>query len=128
MNEANNSKSAKRKWNIFNYSSKSTYDATNEITYKTEILLSNLCDYNYAYILVRGDVTVIAALATQVAFKNCAPFTKCTSKIDETKIDDAENLDLAMPRYNLIKYSSNYSERMGSFFLKIKQLILIVTL
>ena len=128
MTEAHNSKSAKRKWNIFNYNSKSTYDATNEITYKTEILLSNLCDYNYAYILVRGDVTVIAALATQVAFKNCAPFTKCTSKIDETKIDDAENLDLAMPRYNLIKYSSNYSERMGSFFLKIKQLILIVTL
>ena len=90
--------------------------------FNTKVLKYNLCDYNDAYSLVT------AALATQVAFKNCAPFTKCTSKIDETKIDDAENLDLVMPRYNLIKYSSNYSERMGSFFLKIKQLILIVTL
>ena len=35
----------------------------NEIIYNTEILRSNLCDYNDAYVLVRGDITVIAALA-----------------------------------------------------------------
>ena len=42
---------------------------------------------------------------TQVAFKNCAPFTKCFTKIDETTIDDAEDLYSVMPMHNLIKYS-----------------------
>ena len=46
----------------------------------------NLCDYNDAYILARVDITVIAALAVQEAFKNCAPFTKYITSIDE---DDA---------------------------------------
>ena len=55
----------------------------NEIMLNTKVLKSNLCDYNNAYILVR------AALATQVAFKNCAPFTKCITNIDGTTIDDA---------------------------------------
>ena len=48
LNEANDSKLVTRKWNIVNDSSKSNYDATNEITYNTEILESNLRDYNDA--------------------------------------------------------------------------------
>ena len=102
MNEANDSKFVTRKWNIVNENSKSNYDVTNEITYSTEILKSNLNDYNDAYILVRGDITVVAAPSTQVAFKNCTPFTKCVTKIDETTIDDAEDLDSVMPMCNLI--------------------------
>ena len=47
-----------------------------------EVLKSNICDYNDAYILVRGNITVVAALTTQVAFKNCALFNKCITKID----------------------------------------------
>ena len=86
-NEINDSKFVTRKWNNVNDNSKSSYDATNEITYNTEILKSNLCDYNNVYILVRGDITVVAVLATQVAFKNCAPFSKCITKIDETITD-----------------------------------------
>ena len=82
----------------------------------TIILKSNLCGYNDAYILVTGDITVIAARATWVAFKNCAPFTKCKTKIDGTTIDDGEDLDLVMPMYNLIEYSSNYSETTGSLW------------
>ena len=62
---------------------------------------SSLCDYNNAYILVKGDVTVRTAPATQVAFKKCAPFTKCIIKIDGAKIDDAEDLDLVMQMYSL---------------------------
>ena len=54
----------------------------------TEVLKSNICDYNDAYILVKDDITVTVTLATQVAFKNCAPFTKCTTKIDWATIDD----------------------------------------
>ena len=37
-------------------------------------------------------------------------------KIDETTIDDAEDLDLVMPMYNLIKYSSNHSETTESLW------------
>ena len=37
----------------------------------------------------------------QTLFKNWAPFIKCIIKIDETKIDYAEDLDLVMPMYNL---------------------------
>ena len=105
-----------RKWNIVNYQSNANYGVGNEIIYNTEILKSNLCDYNDAYILVRGDTTVPGAPETQLAFTNCAPFTKCITKIDGTRIDDAENLDLVMPMYNLIEYSSNYSEKTGSLW------------
>ena len=96
LNEAKDSKFATRKWNIFNGQSNANYDIRNEIIYNTEVLKSNLCDYNDAYILVRGGITVKAAPVTQVAFKNCAPFTKCITKIDGPTIDDAEGLDLIM--------------------------------
>ena len=85
-----------------------------------QVLKSNICDYNDTYILVRGDITITAAGATQVAFKNCAPFTKCITKIDGTTIDDAEDLDLVMPMYNLIEYSSNYSETIGRLWFYLK--------
>ena len=68
LNEAKDSEFVTRKWNIVNDDSKSNYDATNEITYNTKILKSKLYDYNSACILVRGDITVLAALATKVAF------------------------------------------------------------
>ena len=48
LNEANDSKFVTRKWNIVNDNSKSNYDATNEIIYKTEVLNPYLCDYNDA--------------------------------------------------------------------------------
>ena len=77
LNDANNSKFMARKWNIVNDNLNSNCATANEITYNTEILISYLCEYKDAYILVTGDITVLAAPATQVAFKNCAPFTKC---------------------------------------------------
>ena len=104
LSEANDSKFVTRKWNIVNNNSKLNYNVTNEIIYNTEILKSNLCDYNDAYILVRGDITVVAAP------------TKCITKIDETTIDDAEDLDLVIPMYNLIEHSPNYSETTGSLW------------
>ena len=51
-----------------------------------------------------------------MAFENCAPFTKCITKIDRTTIDDAEDLDLVMPMYNLREYGSIYSEATGSLW------------
>ena len=98
-----------RKLNIINDQLNSNYNVGNEIIYNTEVLKSNLCDYNDAYILLRGDITVIRHHVTQLVFKNCATFTKCITKINGKTIDDAENLDLVMPMFNLIEYSSNYS-------------------
>ena len=57
---------------------------------------------------------------TQVAFKNCAPFTKCFTKIDETTIDDAEDLYSVMPMHNLIKYSWDYFETTRSLWFNSK--------
>ena len=94
FNESNDSKFLIIKWNIVNDQSDATYDIGSEIIYDTKVLKSNLCDYNDASILVRGDITVTAAPATQVSFENCAPFTKCITKIDGRTIDDAEDLDL----------------------------------
>ena len=69
LNEANDSKFATKKWNIANNNSKRKYDVGSEIIYNTEVLKSNLCDYNNAYILVRGNITITEHQATQVAFK-----------------------------------------------------------
>ena len=70
------------------------YDVRNEIIYKTEVLTSNLCNYNNPYISIRCDITVTAAPVTQVLFKDCAPFTKCITKTEGITIDNAEDLDL----------------------------------
>ena len=61
---------------------------------------------NDAYVLVRGYIlTTTHNIPTQGPFKNCAPFTKSITKIDEIKIDDVRDLDLVMAMYNLIEYS-----------------------
>ena len=84
------------------------------------MLRSNLCDYVDSYILVKGAITITGARANAhtrqaderdkaVAFKNCAPFTKCISRINNTAIDHAHNIDIVMPMFNLIEYSNNYS-------------------
>ena len=68
-NEAKDSKFVTRKWNIANFSSKANYDVANEITYNLEVLKSNLCDFNDAYILERDSITIIGHQVTQAAFK-----------------------------------------------------------
>ena len=117
LNEESDSKSVTRKRDIVNNQSNANYDGGNEIIYNTEVLKSNLCDQNDDYILVRGDITTEMYNNTiPVAFKNCTLLTKCIIKIDGTTIDDAEDLDLVMSMYNLIKYSSNYFHRTGTLW------------
>ena len=72
MNDASDSKLVRRNWNIVNDESNANYYVGKEIIYKTEVLKSNLCDYNDVYILVRGGITAVAAPASQVSFENCA--------------------------------------------------------
>ena len=100
-----------RLWNTSN----ANFSEGNEIIYSTEVLKSNLCDCNDPYILGRGDISIIGYV-TQVAFKNCVPFTTCITKIDGTIIGDAEDLELVMPMYNLLEYSLNYSDKKGSLW------------
>ena len=52
LNEEYITKLITRKWNVVNDNSKTNYDATNENTYNTDILKSNLCDYNDSYIFL----------------------------------------------------------------------------
>ena len=51
-----------------------------------------------------------------VTFKNCAPFTNCISKINNTQVDNAKDIDIVMPMYNLIEYSHNYAKTTGSLW------------
>ena len=82
------------------------------------MLRSSLCDYSDAYILVKGNLSVSntagAAAANntnkKLIFKNCAPFTNCLTKINNTQIDNTEYIDMVMPMHNLIEYSDNYSK------------------
>ena len=52
----------------------------------------------------------------EITFKNCAPFTKCISRINNTDIDNAQDIDIVMPMYNLIEYSDNSSTTSGSLW------------
>ena len=110
LDEANDLKFVARKWNIVNDQSNANYGIESEIIYNAEVSRFNLCDYNNACILVRGDITFRAAPETQIAFKTWTPFTKCITNIDGTAIDYAEDFDIVMPMYNLIEYMWNYSE------------------
>ena len=63
---------------------------------------------------------------TSVAFKHCSRFNKCITKIDKTAKNDAEDLNLVLPVYNMIEYSSNHlkQQEFYGFIEKTKQLIL----
>ena len=92
--------------------------------FKTTMLKSSLCDYSDAYVHVKGAITVnnTAAAANnnntnkKVIFKNCAPFTICISKINDTQVGNAKDIDIVMPMYNLIEYSDNCSKKSGSLW------------
>ena len=108
------------------------------------MLRSDLCDFSDAYIVVKGNITVtkktfadddidapnntaanVTATNTannnafgdkKLVFKNNAPFINCISKINGAKIDNAEDLDVVMPMYNLLEYSKNYRKTSSSLW------------
>ena len=110
-----------------NDESRGTYNVNGQIKFKTTMLKSSLCDYSDAYNLVKGTITIAGAGADAAArqaderdkgviFKNCAPFINCTSEINNTQVDNARDIDIAMPMYNLIEYSDNYLKTSGSLW------------
>ena len=92
-----NSKFATKKWCVIYSESKGNYSHENPIKLLTSSLESNLCDYSDAYILVTRDVTVTPNnAATQVVFKNCAPFENCRTEINDTFVDYANFVNITM--------------------------------
>ena len=94
-----------------NDDTKDEYSPNKQIRFKTAMLRSSFCDYSDACILVIGNTSVnndagAGAAANninkKVIFKNCTPFTYCISKINNTQIDNAQNIDIVMPIYNLV--------------------------
>ena len=99
--------------------SQGTCNANNDIKSKTSMIRSNLYDYSDAYIHVKGTAIVPNTAAAdapvsntnkKVIFKSCAPFTSFITLINNTQVEDAQEIDIVMPMYNLIKYSDAYSK------------------
>ena len=105
-----------------------TYNENKSTRFKTSMLRSNLCDYSDAYILVKGTITVTAPGNNNDAnnirdkrnipliLKNNAPFVSCITRINGGLIEDANDLDIVIPLYNLLEYSKNYRKTIGSLY------------
>ena len=105
-----------------------TQNENKSIRFKTPMLRSNLCDYSDTYILVKGTITVTAPGVNNnsnnirdkrkrpVILKNNAPFVSCITRINGELIEDADDLDIVMPMYNLLEYSKNYRKTIGSLY------------
>ena len=94
-----------------------SYKSSKQIRFKR----SDLCDYSDTYIVVTGDTTVEGAhnrdkKDRSLAFKINAPFIFCISKINGVLIENAEDLDIVMPMFNLIEYSKNFIKTTGSLW------------
>ena len=105
-----------KKWIEVHDQSGETYNTNKQIRFKTSMLSSDLCDYSDVYIFVKGIATVNAderdrdEMNRQVILKDNAPFISCISKINGALIENAEDLDIVMPMYNLLEYSKNYKD------------------
>ena len=66
--------------------------------------------------MVTGDITVAENNNTDVASKNCAPFFTCKTETNDVFVNEANHIYFAMPMYNLIEYSDNYSGTSGSLW------------
>ena len=101
-------------------SAEDRYKPSKQIRFKTSMLRSNLCDYSDVYIVVKGTITITDpnndAYDKEFTLKNNAPFVSCILRINNTLIDNSEDLDIVMPMYNLLEYSKNYKKTTGRFW------------
>ena len=119
LNHSSNkeSKFATTKWYVIDSRiTKGKYKQGDTITFETGTIKSSLCDYSDAFILVTGNITVNVVNNKDVAFKICAPFSTWETVINDVFVDESDHIYIAMPMYNLIEYSDNYSDTSGSFW------------
>ena len=98
-----------------------TYNENKSIRFKTPMLMSDLCDYADAYILVNGIITVAGNQPRDrqnkpLILKRNAPFVSCITRINNKLIEDADDLDIVMSMYNLLEYSKYYRKTIGSLY------------
>ena len=82
--------------------SRGTHNKSNQIKFKNLMIRSNLCDYNDAYILVSGPLTMMETEVMmlqkeqmkEVIFKTCGPFIECRSNADNIQIDNTKDIDV----------------------------------
>ena len=101
------SKFKTKNWVEINDDVRGVYSSNKQSRFKTLMLRSSLRGYNRNKKLI---------------FKNCAPFSNCISKINNTQIDNVEYIDIVMPMHNLIEYSDNYSKTSGSLWQYCKEI------
>ena len=109
-----------KKWiEVFNQSGE-TYNTNRQIKSKTSMLISDLCGFSDSYIVVKGNITVTNpnddGYDKKLTFKTNEPFTNWILKINNTFTDNAKDLDIVMPMYNLIEYSKSYIKTTGSLW------------
>ena len=103
------------------------YNNSSDIRFKTTMLKSSLCDYSDVNILFKETIAITGAGDDATArqedeknkgliFKNCALSINCKSKINNTEINNADDIDIVMPMYNLIEYNDNYSKTCGNLW------------
>ena len=100
------------------------YKPNKQIRFKTSMLRSDLCDFSDAYIIVKGTINLTKTNGRRIinisnrflVFKNNAPFTNCISNINYRLIDNAKDLDVVMPMYNLLGYSKKYRKTTWSLW------------
>ena len=119
------SKFRAKNWVNINDKSQGTHNVHSDIKSKASMIRLNLCDYSDAYIHVKATITVpntatpavsVNNTNKKVIFKNCAPFTNWIGEINNTQVDDAQDIDIVMPIYNLIEYNDAYSKTSGSLW------------
>ena len=110
------------KWiKIFDQSN-GTYNKNKDIRFKTNQFRNYLCDFNDACIVVTGKITAANPgndanqYNRKVSLKNPAPFFNCTLKVNSQLIEDAQDLNIVMPMYNLLYYSKSFRKTTGSFW------------
>ena len=100
-----------KKCYIINDQNNGQYQENSTIKFNTEVIKPNLCDYANAYILITGDIKIIGGVEnTKFCFKD-GPSTRFVVHLNDTHIETAENLQLAIKHYNLIEYSDNHKEQ-----------------
>ena len=107
------------------------YNANKEIRIKTLMLRSDLCGFSDAYIVVKGTITLEVDNGANkrnknLAFKNNAPFINCISKINGVQIDNADDLNVVMPIYNLNKKLQKNNRQLMKITTEMSQVVLFL--
>ena len=108
---------ATKKWIEVSDQSEKNYSINKEIRIKPPMLRSDVCDFSDAYIVVKRNITLEGdndanKHSKNLAFKYNALFISCIAKINSVQTDNAEDLDVVMPMYNLLEYNKNYKKQV----------------